>query len=113
LAKIADREIQSRSYLPIGIFRQTYGAGRGNALQSRGDVDAIAHEVAISLLDDITDMDADAKLDAALRWQAGIALDHRILHFDGAAHGIYNAAKLNQCTIACALHHAPLVHSNG
>ena len=77
------------------------------------DVDAIAHEVAITLLDDITDMDADAKLDAALCWQAGIALDHCVLHFDGAAHGVYNAAKLNQCTIACALHHAPLVHSNG
>ena len=41
-------------------------------------------------------MNADTKLDAALRRKAGIALDHAVLHFDGAAHGVDDAAKLDE-----------------
>ena len=52
--------------MPIGIFGQTDGAGGGDALQSRGDVDAIAHQIAVALLDHIAEMDSDAELDAAL-----------------------------------------------
>ena len=74
---------------------QTDGAGRGNAFQSRGDVDAIAHQIAVALLDHIAEMDADAELDAALGRKAGVALDHAVLHFDGAAHGVDHAAELN------------------
>ena len=44
---------------------------------------------------------------------ARIPFDHRILHFDGAANGIHHAAKLDQRTVACALHHTSFVHSNG
>ena len=40
--------------------------GLGDTLQSCGDVDAVAHQVAVALLDDIAQMDADAELDAAL-----------------------------------------------
>jgi hypothetical protein len=33
-------------------------------LQARGDIDAVAHEVAVAFLDDVAQMDANAKLDA-------------------------------------------------
>src|SRR6516165_11343072 len=80
LAEIAHGEIEPRLDLAVGVFRQTDGAGLGDAFQSRGDVDAVAHKVTVDLLDHVAEMDATAELDAALRWQAGIALDHAVLH---------------------------------
>src|SRR5690242_8168243 len=58
-------------------------------------------------------MDADAKLDAALRREAHIPLDHAILHLDGAAHGVDNAAKLDQHAITRAFDDASVVQGNG
>ena len=54
----------------------------GQAFEPRGDIDAVAHQIAVALLDDVAEMNADAKLDAALGRHAGIALDHPVLHFD-------------------------------
>ena len=64
--------------------------------KSRGDIDAVAHQVAVALLDHIAEVDADAELDAALGRKAGVALDHAVLHLDGAAHGIDDASELNE-----------------
>ena len=77
--------------------------------KSRGDIDAVAHQVAVALLDDIAQMNADAELDAALRWQASVALDHAVLHLDGAANGVNHAAKLDEDAIAGALDHASVM----
>ena len=55
-------------------------------------------------------MNADAKLDAALRRHAGVALDEAALHFDGAAHGVDHAAELDEAAVAGAFDDAPLVH---
>ena len=65
-AEIADRQIEPRFHLPIGVLGQTDRAGLGDALQSRGDIDAVAHQVAVALLDDVAQMNADAEFDAAL-----------------------------------------------
>ena len=64
--------------------------------QPRGDIDAVAHQVAVALLDDVAEMNADAKLDAPVGRHAGVALDHRVLHFDRAAHRVDDAAKFDQ-----------------
>jgi hypothetical protein len=58
-------------------------------------------------------MDADAKLDAALRRKAGVALDHAVLHLDGAAHGVDHTAELHQYSVPGALHDAPVMHGDG
>ena len=42
-----------------------------------------------------------------------VALDHAVLHLDGAAHGIDNAAELNDAPVAGALHHPTVVHGDG
>ena len=47
-------------------------------------------------------MDANAQLNAALGWKTGIALDHAVLHLDGAANGVNDASKLNENAITCA-----------
>ena len=57
-AEIADRKFEPRSYLTIGVFRQTDGAGLGDRLQSRGDIDAVAHQIPVALFNYIAEMNA-------------------------------------------------------
>jgi hypothetical protein len=52
-AQIAHGEIKPRLHLPIGIFGQTDGARLGDTLQSCGNIDAVAHQIAVALLDHI------------------------------------------------------------
>ncbi len=65
--KIVDSEIKPRFHLPVGIFGKAYCAGLSDALQSRRDIDPVTHQVAIAFLDNVAEMDADAKVDAPLR----------------------------------------------
>ena len=74
-AEISDRHIEPAAHLAIGVLGQTDRAGRGDPFQSRGDVDAVAHQIAVALLDDVAQMNADPEFDAALRRQAGVAFD--------------------------------------
>jgi hypothetical protein len=55
----------------------------------------------------------DAELDATLGRKAGVALDHAVLHLDGAAHGIDHAAELAENPVAGALHYAPIMYGDG
>src|SRR6185503_5903992 len=79
------------------------GARRRNTLQSRGDVHAVTHQIAIALLDNISKVNANAEFYPAFRRHTRIALDHCILHLDSAAHGIHYAAELDDGSIAGAL----------
>ena len=100
-------------HLPIGVLGEADRPGLGDPLQPRGDIDAVAHQIAVALLDDIAEMDADAELDAALGRHARIALDHGVLHFDRTAHRIDHAAELDQRAVAGALDHPAVVHGDG
>ena len=62
-------------HLSVGVLGQTDRARRGDALQPRGDVHPIAHQIAVALLDDIAEVNADPKDDAALQRHAGVALE--------------------------------------
>ena len=75
MAEIVDRQIEPPFDLAIGVLGQTDRAGLDDALKTRGDVDAIAHQIAVALLDDVAEMNTDSKLDAALGRHAGVALD--------------------------------------
>jgi hypothetical protein len=99
--------------LPVGGFGKANRAGSSDALQPRGYVDSIAHEVAVRLLDDVADMDSDAKYDALVVGQSRVSLDHRVLDLGRAAHGVYHAAKLNYCAVARALDDPSVVHRDG
>jgi hypothetical protein len=57
-------------------------------------------------------MNADPKLDAPLWRQTGVALEHSILHLDGAAHRIDDASKLDDGPIAGPLDDAAMMHSD-
>ena len=84
-----------------------------DAFEARGDIDAVAHQIAVALLDHVAEVNADAELDAALGRQAGVALDHAVLHFDRAAHGVDHAAKLDEASVAGALDDATVMHGDG
>jgi len=91
---------------------ETDRARRSDALQPRGDVDAVAHQVAVALFDHVADMDADAKDDAPILGDAGIAFDHGVLHLNGAPNGIDDAAKLDDRAIARSLNNAPVMNGD-
>ena len=65
-AEIADREIEPSLDLPKGVLGKADRARLGDAFESRGNIDAVAHQIAVGLLDDVAEMNADAEDDAAL-----------------------------------------------
>ena len=112
-AEIADREIEPPLDLPIGVLGKTDCAGRVNAFEPRGDIDTVAHQVAVALFDHVAEMNADAELDPPFGWQAGVALDEAVLHFDRAAHGVDHAAELDQAAVPGSLENAPVMRGDG
>src|SRR5208337_186849 len=81
-----------------------------DAFEPRGDIDAVAHQVAVALLDHIADVDADPKDDLTVLGHSGVAFGHRVLHFDGKTHGGDCAAELDQRAVATALDDAAVMH---
>ena len=49
---------------------------------------------------------------SAFRGKAGVALDHAVLHLDGAAHSVNYATELNERSITGAFDHTPVMHSD-
>jgi hypothetical protein len=76
-------------------------------------IDAVAHQIAVGLFDHVAQMNADAVFDASLGRQAGVALDHAVLHFDRATHGVDHAAELDETAVAGALDGAPAMRGDG
>ena len=117
LSCVGPRSVTARSsralHLPIGVLGKADRARLGDPFQPRGDVDAVAHQVAVALLDDVAEMNADAEDDAAILGHAGVALDHGVLNFDRAAHGVDDAAELDDRAVAGALDDAPVMHGDG
>ena len=111
--EIADGKIKPPFDLTIGVLGQADRAWLADAFEPRRDVDAVAHEIAITLLDDIAEMNADPELDATLRRQPGIALGHAALHLDCAAHGVDDAAEFNNRAVASPLNGAAVVSGDG
>jgi hypothetical protein len=94
------------------VLGQANRAGLGYGLEPSGDVDAVAHQVAVALLDDIAEMHANAKLDPAFGRQVGVALDHAVLDLDRAAHRVDDAAKVDENAVAGALDDAAMMRGD-
>ena len=100
-------------HLPVGVLGQTNPAGLRHAFEPRGDVDAVAHEIAVALLDHVANVDSDAKFDAALRRKVGVASDHRVLHFVRAADRVHDAAELDDRPVPGALDDPAVMRGDG
>jgi GAF domain-containing protein len=113
-ARLFEAEQQrSRELSEVGLLREADSARISNSFKARCEVDAVAHQVAIALFHYVPEMDADPKLDPAIGRQASIALDHAVLYLDGAAHRIDDTSKLDDASVAGALHHATVMSGNG
>src|SRR5271165_5229857 len=102
-AEIGDCEVKPPLDLPIGVLGEADRARLGDPLEPRGDIDAVAHQIAVRLFDHVAEMDADAEFDAAIVRHARVAFGHAVLYFDRAAHRVDHAAELDQRPVAGAL----------
>src|SRR5450432_2400123 len=110
IAEIDELFLQLISHLPVSVLGKTDSAGLCSPFQARGNIDAVAHQIAVALFDDVSQMNADPEDDAAILGHAVIALDHGVLNFNGAAHGIDDAAELDDRAVAGALDYTPVMH---
>jgi len=88
------------AHLFIGRAGETDPARFSDAFQSRRDVHAVAHQVAVPLDDDIAQMNSDPEFDTPVRCDIDVPHRNLALHLDRAAHGVHDAAELDQPTIA-------------
>jgi hypothetical protein len=112
-AEIADLKIKPRLDLPVGLLGQTDRTRLGDPQQACGDVDAVAHQVAVGFLDHVAEMDANPIFDALVGRDPSVALAHRSLDFNGAVHCVDDTPKLDNCTIARALDDTTAVYGDG
>jgi hypothetical protein len=112
-SEIGEVFLQAITHLAIGVQGKTDTAWISNAFKPRGNIDAIAHQVAVTLLNHVAEVDADAELDAALRGQASVALDHAVLQLDGAAHGVHDASELCEDPVTRPLDDATVMDGDG
>src|SRR5271165_4121338 len=112
-AEVADLEIEPLFHLPVGLLRKTDRAGLSDAFEPRGDVDPVAHQIAVAFLDHVAEMDADAEVDALVRRDPCVALDHRSLDFNAAVHCVDDTPELDNCAIAGALDDPAVVYGDG
>ena len=99
--------------MAIGVLGQADRARVTDALDPRGNIDAVAHQVAVALLDHVAEMDADPKFDALVGRDPSVALDHRPLDFNGAVHCVDDAPELDDAAVAGALDDPAVVHGDG
>ena len=110
-AEVGDLEIEPPLDLPVGLLGEADRPRLGDAFQPRGDIDAVAHQVAVAFLDHVAEMDADPKFDALVRRDPSVALDHRPLDFNGAVHRVDDTPELDNCAIASALDDTAVMHA--
>jgi hypothetical protein len=72
--KIAHSDLEPSLDLTVSVLGKTYRTRLGDALQTRGDIDAVAHQVAVLFLDQVSEVKADPEFDAAVGRQACVTL---------------------------------------
>src|SRR5262249_49406591 len=86
-------------HLVVGGTGNGNATGTGHPLQPVCDVDAVT--VAVPIFgDDVAEIDAHARVDAAVGTEPAVAFFQRALPGDGALNGIYDARELGQHTVA-------------
>jgi hypothetical protein len=85
VAEVRELFTQLVPNLPVNVLRQDDAAGVAGSLEPRRDIYGVAHQVAVAFLDDVSDMNSNAKNDLAVAGNARVAFGHPALHFDGAS----------------------------
>ena len=101
------------TYLAVGIVGKTNTPRISNPFEARCNIDTVAHHVTIAFRDHIAEMNADAELDATLGRKPRNALDHAVLHLNGAADGIDHASELDENPISRAVDDTSVMQGDG
>src|ERR1017187_2454016 len=102
LAHVADIELDLAFYLFVGLFGKAARAGAGHRVNAIDNVDSIAIDIAL-VGDDVTNVDADAKLDPASFVNSSVTLSHDTLDFDCTTGCVDRARKFDQSTVTRGL----------
>jgi hypothetical protein len=105
-------DVELSQQLVISRPRDHQSARRTQLLKPSGNIDAVPHQIAVRLLDDIAKVNANAQRYLALGRYARIAVDHSVLHLDRAAHCIDDAPKLDEAAVPGALDGAPVMRGD-
>src|ERR1700682_4258660 len=108
LALVVEGEVELVAHLIEDHPADADAAWLGKRFQPGGDIDAVAIDVVV-VADDVADIDADAKLNALVGPNVGIALGHAALHLDRAAHRIDDAGEFHQYAVAGGFDNAAAV----
>jgi hypothetical protein len=111
LADVLEGEVEPAGDVFLHPRRDANAAGLRRDFEPRRDIDPIAKDVAV-LDNNVALVDADAVFDAPVGRHLGIALGHRALHFDGAAHRIDDAREFDEEPVAGGLDDAAPVLSD-
>ena len=101
-------EVQLRFHLIKGLLRNANAPGLRQLLQAGRDVDAFALAV-VAVDNHITEIDADAHVDAPFVGDAGVSFGHAALNDHRALDRIDDAGELRQQAVAHQFEYAPLV----
>ncbi|HUL90270.1 MAG TPA: hypothetical protein VLU23_19070 [Pseudolabrys sp.] len=102
LSQIVEFETKFILDLIVHDTRNHNAAGLSQCFQPRRHIDAITKNV-VTVDNDITDIDADAELDAFLGRDIGVAFDHAALDVDDAAHRVDDTSMLDEHAVAGGL----------
>ena len=99
LAAIDEAERALVAQLLVDARRHRHAAGRAQALEPRGDIDAVAVD-AVGVHQHVAQVDADAKLHAPLGGQRGIGGRHRALDLERAVDRLDHRGEFREDRIA-------------
>jgi len=99
---IVEDKINLAADLALGVVRNADASGFRNTLQARGDVDAVAENVAV-VEDDISDVNTDAKFNSDVLRNVSVLSGHSALDFGGAPRRVYGAGEFDQHAVAGGL----------
>ena len=85
-------------------------AGRRDGFQSRGNVDAIAMQLA-ACINDVGEIDADPVGESSAPAGGRVQTGNAALEFDGKLHSLQNAAEGDECAVAQQAEDAPTAAS--
>ena len=90
---LCKRKSEFITYLVVDYPANAYPSWLGQGFEPRCDVDPVTINVA-PVPDNVADIDAQAKLDTAIRWHIGVSTRHLALHFHGAPHCVNDTGKV-------------------
>jgi hypothetical protein len=113
LAEVDESLVEPVARQAPGVLRNEDAAGLADPFEARCDIDAVAHEVAVAFLRDVSNMYADPEFDASFQREAGVALAQALLDLDCTPHRVNDAAELHENSVAGALDDPPMMGSDG